>query len=157
MRSDMSKLLEVSSSTRPARTSGVKPVVLCVDDDRLQLETRVAILKGTGCSVLSTTSPAEALRLCATGGVDIVVSDYDMPDMKGSDLAAAVHLFASIPFILYSGHPDVPQEARESVDVFLSKGESPVVLLTTLQKVLASYADREEFTSYAYRHKGGWQ
>jgi CheY-like chemotaxis protein len=137
----ISKLLEVSSSIKTVRRSEVKRVVLCVDDDRLQLEMRVAILEAAGYSVLSTTCPVEALRLCATGDIDAVVSDYNMPDIKGSVLATAVHLLDPVPFILCSGNTDVPQKAREIADAFISKADPPVVLLTTLRKVLASYAD----------------
>jgi CheY-like chemotaxis protein len=121
---------------RDRSRSLLRAVVLCVDDDPKQLAMRVAVMSAAGYSVVSTTSPSEALRLCATGGVDVLVCDFDMPEMNGAALAAAVRFVVPVLTILYSGHVDLPQHARGSADVFLSKGEPPEALLRTVQRLL---------------------
>jgi CheY-like chemotaxis protein len=94
----------VNPAPSGARSSFLaKEVVLCVDDDHKQLAMRVAVLSVAGYSVVSTTSPSGALRLCATGGVDVLVSDFDMPGMNGAALVKA-RAVVPIPIVLYSGH-----------------------------------------------------
>jgi two-component system C4-dicarboxylate transport response regulator DctD len=120
-----------------------RPIVLCVDDDHKQLAMRVAVLSAAGYSVVSTTSSSEALRLCATGGVDVLVSDFDMPGLNGAALANAVRDLVPIPIVLYSGHVDLPPHVRETADVFISKGEPPQALLAAVERLLEGTVRRQ--------------
>ena len=120
----------------------LRAVVLCVDDDHKQLAMRVSVLSVAGYSVISTTSSSEAFRLCATGGVDVLVSDFDMPGLNGAALANAVRDVVPIPIVLYSGHIDLPLHVRQCADVFVSKGEPPQALLDAVQTLLESNSRR---------------
>ncbi len=63
------------------------PLVICVDDDEAMLGTVVRCLKREAIEVRSTLSASEALSWIAAHEVAVLVSDYDMPEMTGAQLA----------------------------------------------------------------------
>ena len=63
------------------------PLVICVDDDEAMLNTVVRCLKREQVTVRSTLSASEALGWIAAEEVAVLVSDYDMPEMTGAQLA----------------------------------------------------------------------
>ena len=71
----------------PAPTT-TTPLVICVDDDADMLETVVRCLRRERFDVRSTLSASEALGWIASEEVAVLVSDYDMPEMTGAELAA---------------------------------------------------------------------
>ncbi|MET9224562.1 response regulator [Lentzea sp. NPDC003310] len=64
--------------------------VLVVDDEADIRELVVLSLLGTGWTVGAVASGEEAVRLCAAGGVDVVLLDVDMPGMDGRQTAEAL-------------------------------------------------------------------
>jgi DNA-binding NtrC family response regulator len=72
-------------STTAAPTK--KPIVVCVDDDEAMLTTVVRCLKRELVEVRSTLSASEALGWIAADEIAVLVSDYDMPEMTGAQLA----------------------------------------------------------------------
>lgn len=63
------------------------PLVICVDDDEAMLNTVVRCLKREQIELRSTLSASEALAWIAAEDVAVLVSDYDMPEMTGAQLA----------------------------------------------------------------------
>ncbi|MBE7454155.1 MAG: response regulator [Kofleriaceae bacterium] len=63
------------------------PVILCVDDDPDLLAAVVRTLRLDGHVVLSAESPGEALEILARQAVAVLVSDFEMPEMTGVELA----------------------------------------------------------------------
>lgn len=64
-----------------------KPLVICVDDDEAMLGTVVRCLKREEIEIRSTLSASQALAWIASDEVAVLVSDYDMPEMTGAQLA----------------------------------------------------------------------
>ncbi len=64
-----------------------RPVVLCVDDDPDILASVSRLLRRDGHEVVLANTPAEALAVLSTRPVDVLVSDFEMPDMNGVELA----------------------------------------------------------------------
>jgi DNA-binding NtrC family response regulator len=64
------------------------PLVVCVDDDPDMLASVVRTLKSLPIELLSTTTPQAALEWVAARDVAVLVSDYEMPEMTGGQLAA---------------------------------------------------------------------
>ncbi len=64
-----------------------QPVVVCVDDDEAMLSTVVRCLKREPFDIRSTLSASEALGWIASDDISVLVSDYDMPEMTGAQLA----------------------------------------------------------------------
>ena len=63
------------------------PVVVCVDDDEAMLSTVVRCLKREQFEIRSTLSASEALGWVAADDISVLVSDYEMPEMTGAQLA----------------------------------------------------------------------
>ena len=63
-----------------------KPLVICVDDDDAMLATVARCLKREPIEVRATLSASEALGWIASEDVAVLVSDYDMPEMTGTEM-----------------------------------------------------------------------
>lgn len=63
------------------------PVIVCVDDDEAMLSTVVRCLKREPFTIRSTLSASEALGWIAADDIAVLVSDYEMPEMTGAQLA----------------------------------------------------------------------
>jgi CheY-like chemotaxis protein len=63
-------------------------VVLVVDDEPSVLEAVAAMLEDLGCEVVSATSGPEALdHLSRSDRIEILITDINMPEMDGHELA----------------------------------------------------------------------
>jgi len=92
--------------------------VLCVDDDPAMVLMVDGLLRRAGYKVTTFEQPAAALaRVRADpGAFDIVVTDFNMPEMNGMELAGAIARAAPrLPVIITSGFisDDMRQEAGE--------------------------------------------
>lgn len=67
-----------------------RPVVVCVDDDEAMLATVVRCLRREPFDVRSTLSASDALAMIVMNEVAVLVSDYEMPEMTGAQLAGQV-------------------------------------------------------------------
>ena len=63
--------------------------VLVVDDSRMQRKILSSALTRWGYAVTQASSGTEALAICQTGGIDMVISDWVMPEMDGLDFCKA--------------------------------------------------------------------
>jgi PAS domain S-box-containing protein len=93
--------------------------VLFVEDDVDQLATTPRLLESLGYAVTASQYPAAALKLLAEGGddFDLVVTDFDMPETNGLELARSVaHMLPGLPVIIVSGR-EVPAEAASLANV----------------------------------------
>ena len=80
--------------------------VLVVDDDPDLLDLTASFLsrERDEFAVKSETDPETALDRIAEDGIDVIVSDYDMPKMDGLEFLEAVREeHGEIPFILFTG------------------------------------------------------
>ena len=95
------------------------------------------LLEQRGYEVLVATSGEEALQLVASHLTDLVLVDYHMPNMNGDVLARHIKdTQPDIPVAMLSAEEDLAESALESVDVFISKSESPVSLLEIVEHLL---------------------
>lgn len=92
-------------NTDPA--AQVRPVVLLVDDEAEILVALTDLLEDT-FTVLSTTSPTEALEILSTrNDVDVIVSDQRMPEMGGDVMLARARAHSDAQAILLTGYADI--------------------------------------------------
>ncbi len=79
--------------------------ILFVEDDEDQLNSIPRILKSLGHRVVAVSDPQKAIYLVneSDGKFDLVISDFDMPTMRGTILADTL---SEMPFILVSGRED---------------------------------------------------
>jgi CheY-like chemotaxis protein len=110
--------------------------VLIVDDDPNILRLVEKMLKPRGVLVLVAPRPSEALRICETQKVDVLISDFAMPEMDGAKLADRVlKLRPETSVLLISGRysGDEPTSGRLR---YLSKPFFPSQLIAHLREML---------------------
>jgi CheY-like chemotaxis protein len=81
--------------------------ILAVDDDALVLLNTAAMLEELGHIVYPAGSGAEALQILATHPVDLIVTDYVMPQINGAQLAdEARKTHPDLPILIASGYAE---------------------------------------------------
>src|SRR5438270_8134480 len=116
-----------------------KAMILCIDDHWNGLIGRKMLLEQSGYEVLEATGGDEGLKLFRTYAVDAVVVDYQMPGMSGDVVAAKMkRINAHVPIMLLSAYGPLPKSKLSSVDSFVSKSQSPNILLSSLQDLLGA-------------------
>ena len=117
------------TSQRPASPKSVEPAspgaqaatvgatILLVDDDPLISTSTAYLLEDLGHKVIEANSAADALDVLRNGHkVDLLITDYAMPKMTGTQLAhAARELRPDLPIIIATGYADLPKGS--SVDL----------------------------------------
>ncbi len=116
---------------RPKRT------ILCVDDNEQALSIRKVMLETRGYRVLACSNGHQALDAFKQGGVDLVLSDLQMPGLDGAELVDKIkEISAGTPAILFSGKTRF-YEKDTRADLFLPKGMyAPIELLERIRLML---------------------
>lgn len=116
---------------RPKRT------ILCVDDNEQALSIRKLMLETRGYRVLACSNGHHALEVFKQGGVDLVLSDLQMPGLDGAELVDRIkEISAGTPAILFSGKTRVYEKDMRA-DIFLPKGMyAPIELLERIRLML---------------------
>jgi two-component system, OmpR family, response regulator CpxR len=114
-----------------------KKTILCVDDNEQSLSIRKIIFETRGYRVLACTNGRDALAAFAQGNVDLVLSDWVMPDMDGAALIEQIkEISPETPAILFSGKVKV-YERENRADIFLPKGTyAPAELMERVRLLL---------------------
>ena len=98
-----------------------KKVILCVDDNEQELSVLKFMLATNGYRVLSASAGQEAIGIFAGTQVDLVLTDYGMPQMNGSQLVDRLKQIAPhIPMILL-GDPQRMGGDIHAADALLAK------------------------------------
>jgi len=99
-----------------------KLLILCVEDNEVQLRLRKLVLERDGYFVVSACNATEALRVFRKNPVCLVLTDHTLRGATGTQLAARMkRLKPEVPIVLYSGRPP---ESMGHVDCYIHKSES---------------------------------
>jgi DNA-binding response OmpR family regulator len=117
------------------------PQILLIDNDRAWLETLADYLGAKGFRVRTADRPARGLAIL-DDDVQVVVLDFEMPEMDGLELLRRIRQRRRhLPVLLLSGadDPSLPCRALdEGARAFLRKDLRPQVFLDRLRHLLAS-------------------
>lgn len=118
------------------------PAVLCIDDNVLGLALRKAMLESRDYKVFTAENGRAGLDIACRESVDLVILDYQMPEMDGGQVAAELRSRCShLPILLLSGFPGrIPRSLMAAVDGFVLKGSSPEVLLKEVERIIRASA-----------------
>jgi len=117
--------------------SAAPRTVLIVDDDPNILRLVEKMLKPRGVQVLVAPRPSEALRICETQPVDVLISDFMMPEMDGAKLAERVlKLRPETSVLLISGRYKDEEPAATGRLRYLPKPFFPSQLIARLREML---------------------
>jgi len=138
------KLSKAATPTRVFR-------ILLVDDNRNGLLARKSVLEEHGYQVDPYSSPLEALTQFGEETYDLVVTDYRMPKMTGSELIAGIRAIRpTVPVVLISGVVDVLglDEKTTGADVVVPKNSTEIThLIRAVQRLLDVHASRKPVNS----------
>ena len=129
--------------SRPSTQPHKIPQILIVDDNRQGLIARKALLEEQGYYVSTANGGEEALEAFAKQQFEIVVTDFRMPHMNGSELIRRIRaLKPDVRIILLSGFVDLLGLSEESTgaDIVIAKSASEVGNLTRGVKRLLAQA-----------------
>ncbi|WP_338501443.1 response regulator [Sphingomonas kaistensis] len=126
-----------STASMPMRLAEDQPSlsVLLVDDHPEVRETTAALLRELGHDIIEASSGAEALTILeGRRDIDILLSDYAMPQLSGTDLLAkARQVLPNLPALLITGYADPEEIGERPTDVaILSKPFELEVLAAAL-------------------------
>ena len=111
--------------------------VLLVDDDQDVREVLSYALRLGGLLVSEAGNGAEALALFSENPFDLVITDFEMPAMKGDELVAKVRgLVPDQRIIMVSGNWEKPRDPFSKVNLCLDKPVQLPELLTAVHLVL---------------------
>lgn len=113
------------------------PAVLCIDDNVLGLAVRKAMLETRDYVAFTAESGRAGLEIVAREQIDLVILDYEMPEMNGEQVARRLRTHRpGLPILLLTGYPGrIPKSLLSSVDGFVVKGSSPHVLLEAVERI----------------------
>lgn len=130
------------------KTTANGRVILCVDDEVIGLSVRKMILESEDYRVFTAEDGPDGLAIFSAEPIELVVLDYMMPGMNGGVVAERMkQLKPSVPILMLSAYIDLPQETLDLVDKYITKGESPVVMLNTVAELLIQARPQSKATS----------
>jgi CheY-like chemotaxis protein len=115
-----------------------KKIILCVDDNEQELSVLKFMLATNGYRVVSATNGQEAIGVFADIAVDLVLADFAMPQMNGSQLVDRLkQIGPHVPMILL-GDPQRMAGEMHAADALLAKKNcSPQELLERIKVMSA--------------------
>lgn len=134
------------------------PKILFVDDEESILSAAKRLFRGKKIDVLTTTSPREALRIITEEDCWVVVSDYRMPEMTGTELLEQVKKKSpQVSRLMLTGFLELPivQEAinRASVFRFVTKPWDETELLLGIETAI-QHAGRQRTNAHLVQEIG---
>ena len=118
--------------------------LLFVDDSERQCMLHRRLFEHFGYEVTSVGSAQEALLALETHVIDLVVTDWNMPDQNGIDLAKSIHArWPGLPIILLTGYGVADAEraaAGSGISRVIGKPVMPGELRTIVNAALKDTA-----------------
>jgi CheY-like chemotaxis protein len=110
--------------------------ILCIDDDSGMLGYQKALLERRGYKVLTADSARQGLRMAAVCAIAAVILDYHMPHMNGGEVATEIkRLRPQVPIVMLSSDDEIPEQALNAVNAFVSKNEASRRLLPVISRI----------------------
>jgi two-component system response regulator CpxR len=115
-----------------------KKIILCVDDNEQELSVLSFILSTNGYKVLPANTGQEAIDIFATSQIDLVLTDFSMPQMNGAQLVKRLKQMGShVPMILL-GEPQSMGSEIHAADAMLAKRNCSSLELLERVKIMSA-------------------
>ncbi len=132
--------VERDLNPEPPEISG-KRILLVEDEEPLRACLRMMLEMG-GHQVTEAGNGAEALNLFTAGEFDLVITDFEMPVMKGNLLAVNLKLLApSLPILMITASARARRGPENPVDALLDKPFLVMDLQYALRELLSARRD----------------
>jgi len=112
--------------------------ILAVDDEPVVRDCVKRTLASCGHAVETAASGVEALARFEKDKFDLMILDYEMPDMKGDELALLIKALApDQPIFMLTAYPDtVAHQLLTQVELIVSKPFQPQDLRSAIEKLV---------------------
>jgi two-component system capsular synthesis sensor histidine kinase RcsC len=118
-----------------------KRILLVEDQEPLRAHLRM-MLELDGHQVTEASNGAEALNLFTIGDFDLVITDFEMPVMKGNELAVSLKLLVpSLPILMITASDRARGDVENPVDALLNKPLTVPDLRGALGQLLSARPD----------------
>jgi CheY-like chemotaxis protein len=108
--------------------------ILVVDDEKFVCDAVKMMLNFDGHTVQTASSAAEALSILEKDKFDLVITDYDMPVMRGDELAKQIRgRNPRQPIVMITAYAEMLPDPLPGVDCIISKP----FLLENLRQAIA--------------------
>jgi CheY-like chemotaxis protein len=140
-----------NSNADPAEVRAKR--ILVVDDEAAVRECLRMMLEMEGYQVTEAGDGAEAMTTFTIGQFDLVITDFEMPMMKGNELAVNIKQLApSMPIVMITASPKARRGAENPVDELLSKPFVVQDLYCTVRELLSARLEPTQLTETAVAH-----
>jgi DNA-binding response OmpR family regulator len=128
-------LTDASTMDQPVQKAAQ---ILVVDDEPLMRQSLIRLLASDWHLIQSADNGREGLLLFEKGKFDLVILDYEMPDVKGDELALMIKALApDQPLIMISAFPETLRtNLLTDVDLVIGKPFNPQELLAAARRLL---------------------
>jgi CheY-like chemotaxis protein len=111
-----------------------------VEDDRIVRESTAAMLEDLGFDTIEMESGEDALDLLRTGRtVDLIIADYSMGGMTGTELARSARtIHSDLPVLITTGYGEIPVHNDDAQLPMLRKPYGPSQVMGEIEKILGS-------------------
>ena len=114
--------------------------VLYVDDNPKALRMLKLVIEGSGYEVVTARDAGEALEGMQRSGCDLVLVNYRMLKMIGSDPILAIRRFSpGTPVVLISGYALLPPQELSRVDAHVGKDATLDILLDKIRALVVAH------------------
>jgi len=124
-----------------------KKQILVVDDTKITLEILKRNLENRGYQVFTAESVADALRILEAKTIDLVITDYKMPNVTGLDLIKHIRSnYKSTEVMMITGYASIEgavHAIKAGAEEYLAKPFTDEELLTAVKKALAKSKQRQ--------------
>jgi len=134
-----------------------KKIILCVDDNEQELSVLKFMLATNGYRVVSANNGQEAIGIFADIAVDLVLTDFSMPQMNGDQLVRSLKQISShVPMIVLGDPVKMGDHIHAADAVIAKKNCSPLELLDRIKVMSArSAALARAARAYNTQPRGG--
>jgi CheY-like chemotaxis protein len=113
-----------------------QPIALVVDDEPLVRQLICSVLARLGWRTLEAAQGGDALLVAVDLEIDLLITDYEIPGVKGIELADALRrVVPDLPVVVVSGHGSVGLLASGRGYRFLAKPFDPGELASLVTSV----------------------
>lgn len=116
-----------------------RPRILVIDDDDRVMQAIITRLRSVGYDCLTAASGDEGLSRYSMSGIDLIITDLQMPGLDGIGLINLIRAASAVPIIIISGHPESYRRAMGALHdiTLLAKPFETATLLRRVESELA--------------------
>lgn len=126
-------------------SAAIKKKILVIDDEPIIRQVLTLHLRSAGYDVVCAENASDGIALARSGSFSLVITDYNLPDLNGLDVMAAVKTgVPGLPVMVISGFLDaelVSKVIKAGAAQYLKKPFLKAAVLTTVANILRAGDD----------------